>query len=269
MSEASTDPLAGFEHTTATYDGETRPVFRAGDGPGIVVMSEIPGITPSVAGFARRLVDAGYTVAMPSLFGTPGKERSTGYLLSSLTRACISKEFTAMAVGETSPIVSWLRQLAADLHAECGGPGVGAIGMCLTGGFALPMMVEPAVVAPVLSQPSLPLPFGRRRQGDLGVSPDELATIRARVADEPCPVLAMRFTNDGFVRKSRFDRLEAELGAGLVRVEIDSSPGNPHGIGRAAHSVVTEDLVDEEGHPTRAALDQVLAFFAERLAPAS
>ncbi|MEL6982382.1 MAG: dienelactone hydrolase family protein [Actinomycetota bacterium] len=259
------DPLSDFSRTTATYDDETKVVFRAGDGPGIVVMSEIPGITPAVADFARRLVDAGYTVAMPSLFGTPGKERSNLYLVSSMTRACISKEFTCLATGQTSPVIGWLRKLAADLHAECGGPGVGAIGMCLTGGFALAMMVEPAVVAPVLSQPSLPLPLGGARQADLGLSDDELATVKARVADEPCPVLGLRFTNDPLVRVARFDRLRAELGDGFVAVEIDSSKDNPNDIPGSAHSVVTEDLVDTEGHPTRDALDQVMAFFAERL----
>ncbi len=259
------DDLADFARTTATYDGETKTVFRAGEGPGVVVMSEIPGITPAVADFARRLVEAGYTVAMPSLFGTPGRERSNGYLLSSMARACISAEFTCLATGRSSPVTAWLRKLAADLHAECGGPGVGAIGMCLTGGFALAMMVEPAVVAPVLSQPSLPLPFGGRRQADLGIDDEDLAVVKARVADEPCPVLGLRFSEDPLVRPARFDRLEAELGSGFLRVDIDSSADNPHRIPRKAHSVVTEDLVDEPGHPTRDALDRVLAFFAERL----
>ncbi len=259
------DDLSDFEQRSATYDGETKTVFRAGSGPGIVVMSEIPGITPEVANFARRLVEAGYTVAMPSLFGTPGKARSGAYIASSFTRACVSREFTCLATGQSSPVIAWLRRLAADLHEECGGPGVGAIGMCLTGGFALAMLVEPAVVAPVLSQPSLPLPLGSTRQADLGLSDEELATVKARVADEPCPVLGLRFTEDPLVRVARFDRLRTELGDGFVAVEIDSSKGNPHDIPRTAHSVVTEDLVDTEGHPTRAALDQVMAFFAERL----
>jgi len=259
------DELSDFERTSVTYDGETKTVFRAGSGPGIVVMSEIPGITPEVANFARRLVDAGYTVAMPSLFGTPGREPSAGYTAISMARACISSEFTALGTGQSSPVIVWLRQLAADLHEECGGPGVGAIGMCLTGGFALAMLLEPAVVAPVLSQPSLPLPIGAKRQADLGLSEDELAAVKARVANEPCPVLGLRFTEDPFVRVARFDRLRSELGDGFVAVEIDSSKGNPHGIADKAHSVVTEDLVDTEGHPTRAALDQVMSFFAERL----
>lgn len=259
------DTLSDFTETTVTYDGVTKTVFRLGSGPGVVVMSEIPGITPSVADFARRLARAGYTVAMPSLFGTPGKDRSTLAIASSMSRACVSKEFTCLATGRSSPVVAWLRRLAADLHEECGGPGVGAIGMCLTGGFALAMMLEPAVVAPVLSQPSLPLPLGAARQADLGLSDVELATVKARVADEPCPVLGLRFSEDPFVRKARFDRLRSELGDGFIAVEIDSSAGNPHGIPKTAHSVVTEDLVETDGHPTMAALDEVMGFFDERL----
>src|SRR5690349_23632860 len=135
------DALDGFEKTTFTFDGETRDVYRAGSGPGIVVMSEMPGITPSVAKFAQRLVDAGFTVAMPNLFGTPGREVSVGYVMNSITKGCVSKEFATWALNRTSPVIDWLRALARDLHERCGGPGVGAIGMCFTGGFALAMAV--------------------------------------------------------------------------------------------------------------------------------
>ena len=260
------DALADFTSTAVTVDGSTRTVHRLGHGPGVVVMSEIPGITPAVADFARRVAAAGFTVAMPSLFGTDGGDRTPLAVASSITRACVSREFACLAAGRSSPVIAWIRRLAADLHADCGGPGVGAIGMCLTGGFALAMLIEPSVVAPVLSQPSLPFPIGRRRQADLGLDDDELAAVRRRVADG-CPVLGLRFTADPMVPDARFERLRAELGDGFVAVEIDSSPGNTHGIARTAHSVVTEDLVDTEGHPTRDALDQVLAFLDERLRP--
>lgn len=260
-----TDALSDFDRTTVTYDGISKTVFRAGSGPGVVVMCEVPGITPKVANFARRLVDAGFTVAMPSLLGTPGKPRTMPYVMRSITGACVSKEFNVWAMGQSSPVVNWLRQLAADLHQECGGPGVGAIGMCLTGGFALAMMTEPAVVAPVLSQPSLPFPIGSARQKTIDISAEDMAVVRDRVANEPCPVLGLRFTNDRMVGPSRFQHLAEELGDGFVAVEIDSSKSNPHGISEMSHSVVTEDLVDEPGHPTQEALGRVLSFFAERL----
>jgi dienelactone hydrolase len=256
------DPLDDFERDTFTHDGETKTVFRKGAGPGVVVISEIPGITPLVADFARRVVDLGCTVAMPSLFGTPGRPATDGYAARSMLGACVSREFACLATGTTSPVTVWLRALARDLHERAGGPGVGVVGMCLTGGFALAVMVDPVVVAPVLSQPSLPLPVGSRRKQDLGISAEDLEKVRDRIADGAC-VLGLRFRKDPVVPGERFDRLREELGDGFVAVELDGD-GNPDSK-RPPHSVLTEDLVDEPGHETRAALDQVLEFFSDRL----
>ena len=258
------DPLEDFVAHEVTYDGERKTVYRKGEGPAVVVISEIPGITPKVADFARRVVDLGCTVAMPSLFGTPGRPPSAGYAVGSLAGACVSREFATMATGRTSPVTVWLRHLARDLHDELGGPGVGVVGMCLTGGFALAMMVDEEVVAPVLSQPSLPFPVGGARKRDLGISDEDLARVRQRVDEGVC-VLGLRFTGDPVMPADRFARLREELGDGFVGVEIDSSKGNPHGLPTNAHSVLTEHLVDEPGHPTRDALDQVLDLFRERL----
>jgi dienelactone hydrolase len=261
-------PLPGFVESTFSHDGSTHTIFRRGAGPGVIVMPEIPGITPPVAAFAERVASAGFTVFVVALFGTPGRPASAPYAAEQIARACIDREFSALAANASSPITSYLRALCRQVHGELGGVGVGAIGMCFTGNFALALMVDPVVMAPVLSQPSLPFPIGHERRAGLHLSPADLAVVKDRVA-AGCPVLGMRFTGDPVVPKERFDRLRAELGAGFEAIEIDSSPGNPHGIPRTAHSVVTEDLVDEEGHPTRRALDRVIAFFTERLKPAA
>jgi dienelactone hydrolase len=253
--------LEGFDETTFTHDGKTRSVYRRGKGPGVVVMHEIPGIYPAVVSFATRVADAGFTVAMPHLFGVVGRPFSTGYTASSVLGACISREFRVLAARESSPITDWLRALCRDLHASTGGKGVGAIGMCLTGNFALALMVDEVVMAPVLSQPSLPFAVGATRRAGLHVSDEDLAAIKRREV----PVLGLRFTRDRACPAERFARLRKELGDRFEAVEIDSSPGNAHGIPASAHSVVTRDLVDAEGHPTRAALERVLAFFHERL----
>lgn len=258
------NPYPDFTRYDATYDGQTRAVFRAGTGPAVIVIHEVPGLHPQVADFARRVVAAGFTAYMPSLFGEPGRPMTPGYSLRTISRACVAKEFATWSAGKTSPIVDWLRALARDAHAECGGPGVGAVGMCLTGGFALAMMVDDIMVAPVLSQPSLPFPLTRRHRRDLGVDDATLARIRERAADGAW-VMGLRFTGDPMVPAARFDRLRDELGANFIAVEIDSSRGNPHGIPRTAHSVLTVHFVDQPDHPTRAALDQVLGFFRERL----
>jgi dienelactone hydrolase len=177
---------------------------------------------------------------------------------------CVAREFATLALDRTSPITGWLRRLAADAHAECGGPGVGAVGMCFTGGFALGMMVDEILLAPVLSQPSLPFPLGKRRKAAVGVSDADLERLKKRTAEGAC-LLGLRFSADAYAPSERFETLRRELGDAFIAVEIDSSRGNPHGIKRSAHSVLTLDLVDEPGHPTRAALERVLAFLKERL----
>jgi dienelactone hydrolase len=257
-----TGPLEKFTQDTFTFDGETRTVWRAGTGPGVVVMSEMPGITPNVAAFAQRLVDAGFTVAMPHLFGEDGRKLSAGYGLKSMWSGCVSREFSNWALNRTSPIIEWLRALARDLHERCGGPGVGAIGMCFTGGFALAMAVDDDVRAPVLSQPSLPFAIGKSRKRALGLSDADLERVAAR---EDLCLLALRFSGDRMVPADRFQHLREVLGDRLITVEIDSSKGNPHGNPRLAHSVVTDHLVDEPGHPTLDALNQVIDFFKQRL----
>jgi dienelactone hydrolase len=256
--------LKGFDESAFTYEGVTKVVYRKGSGPGVVIMHEIPGITPEVARFGERVAAKGLTAVLPVMFGTPGKPLSLPYALGQMARACISKEFKVLAKRESSPITDWLRALCREVHKECGGPGVGAIGMCLTGGFALSLMVDETVMAPVLSQPSLPFPVTKAHRRALGLSDDELQIVKRR-ANEGCGVLGLRFTEDSMCPKERFATLRRELGQGFEGIEIDSSKGNPYGIKKLAHSVLTADLVDEEGHPTREALDRVLKMFRERL----
>lgn len=258
--------LDGFTETSFSYQGKERAVFRRGSGPAVLVIAEVPGITPAVASFARRVADAGFTAVLPSLFGTPGKEMSTGYALSTIGWACISKEFSTWATNRTSAATDWAKALARHEHEQCGGAGVGVVGMCLTGNFALAMMVDPVVAAPVLSQPSLPFVLTKAHKRDLNLSPEDLAAVKARCDAEPdlC-VLGLRFTGDFMAPHERFARLHEELGDAFVGVEIDSSKGNAHGIAVRAHSVLTEDLVDEPGHPTHDALEQVLDLFRSRL----
>jgi dienelactone hydrolase len=260
----SPDPLDDFTRSDFTGGGFTKAVYRSGTGPAVIVFAEIPGITPQVAAFARRVRDLGTTVVLPQLFGRPGVETSMAAAMRVYARNCVRSEFASFAVDRTAPINAWNVALARSLHAECGGPGVGALGMCFTGGFALAMMIDASVVAPVLSQPSSPVPIGKRRAAALPVSRADLATVRSRV-DAGCAVLGLRFTGDSFVG-TRFDTLREELGDGFIAVEIDSSPGNAAGNPKDAHSVLTRHLVDEPGHPTRAALDQVLGFLRTRLA---
>src|SRR6266404_9684895 len=172
--------LEGYTTFRFTHDGDSKTVFRRGAGPGVVIIHEIPGITPPVERFANFVVDAGFTVFLPHLFGTPGKPVSVGYALEQMVRACVSREFHVLAAGGSSPVTDWLRALCRHAHAECGGPGVGAIGMCLTGNFALALMVDEAVMAPVLSQPSLPFGLTAERRAALHIGPAQLLVAKQR-----------------------------------------------------------------------------------------
>ena len=257
-------PLGDYTEETFTNGGRTRRVFRRGEGPAVIVMAEIPGITPKVVEFADRVVDLGCTAVLPSLFGTPGAPVSNRAGLTTVAYGCVSREFSTWLTGRTSPVTVWLRALAKHEHQRCGGPGVGAVGMCFTGGFALGMMVDDTLLAPVLSQPSLPFPLSKKHKGDLGLSAADLARVKERAA-AGVDVVGLRFTCDPLAPAERFERLRQELGDAFVGVEIDSSPGNAHGFRKSSHSVLTEHLVDEPGNPTRDALDTVLDLFRTRL----
>ncbi len=229
-----------------TAGGTTHPTYRKGSGPGVVIIHEIPGMTSDVIAFADEVVAAGHTVVMPHLFGEAGGPASIGEVAKVFPRLCVNKEFTKLALHETTPVADWLRSLARDLHAELGGPGVGALGMCFTGGFALAMMVDDSVAAPVLCQPSSPLPIGKRRAADLNLSPADLEVVKRRAA-AGCSVLGLRYRKDP-ATGTRFDTLRHELGDNFVAVEFE---------GRG-HSVVTE-------HRQQEAVDRILAFFGESL----
>lgn len=252
--------MEGFTQTTFHDQDRQWPVFRSGTGPGVLIIHEIPGITPQVASFAQRVAQAGFSVMLPSLFGTPGKPYSNGYMGAQMVHACISREFHVLARHHASPITEALRAMAAALHQETGA-AVGAVGMCLTGNFALTLMIDPFLMAPVLSQPSLPFGITASHRAALHISPEHLRAAQGR----GCPVLGLRFSHDVACPRARFDALRAAFGQQFESIEIDSSPGNPHGISRMAHAVLTKDLVDKDGHPTRAALQRVIGFLQERL----
>jgi len=245
----STNVLNGWTKGSFTAAGITHDTYRKGSGPLVVVVHEVPGITPKVAAFAEDVVSAGFTVVMPDLVGKPGKEMSNGYAMSSLVKVCVSKEFTAMARNKTSPIIGWLRALGRSLHQEIGGTGIGAVGMCFSGGFALGMMLDDHMLAPVLSQPSLPFPMGAKRAADLNLSPDDALVVKRR-ADEGCQVLGLRFTGDRLVG-TRFDSLRELLGDAFIAIELPSSKTTDHSV-----------LTEQRDEPS---VQRVISFFREKL----
>ena len=260
--------IPGFEQQALSFNDETRTVYRAGSGPAVIVMSEMPGITPQVAGFARKVAEDGFTVFMPQLFGQPLRPVTSGYVLRTILKGCISREFRVLAGNESSPIVDWLRVLARHAHAQCGGRGVGAIGMCFTGNFALGMMLNAPVIAPVLAQPSLPFAVSKSRRGALHASPQELQAAHDKIEGQGARILGLRFIQDPMCPGERFARMRSEFGDAFEAIELDEKHANPKAP-KPAHSVLTNHLIDAAGEPTQDALLRTLAFLHEQLGAAS
>ncbi len=254
-----------FQPGVFAFEGLERVVYKSGSGPAIIVIHEIPGIYDKVFDFARRLNKAGFTTYLPSLIGQPGRKFTNAYAVESMAKMCISQEFNRFAFGKEAPIANWLRALARHAHEVCGGPGVGAVGMCFSGGFALAMMADSSVIAPVLSQPSMPFRLNKNLKYDIDVNRADIPAIKQHMEDHDVCLLALRFSGDVMVPGDRFKFLKDTFGDRFEGVTIDSSRGNPHGIKAIAHSVLTMDFVDEKNHPTFDALKKVLALFEKQL----
>ena len=257
--------LSGWSAAPFTGGGYTHDIYRKGAGPGVVLIPELPGIHPGVLGLGDHLVDNGFTVAIPSLFGAPGKPKTAGYTVATVAGACVAQEFAAFATNKQRPVSLFLRALARDLNASTPGKGVGVIGECFTGGFALAAAVDDSVLAPVLSQPSVPLPLGAARRRDPGLSESELATVADRCANEGLCAMGLRFSEDKMAPRARFAVLKERLGDAFEVIEIDSGPGNKGGFGKMAHSVLTDEVREVDGQPAYEARKRVVEFLAERL----
>ena len=254
--------LADYVKFSFTEGPWTRSVYRRGSGPAVIVIHENPGLHPLVIRFADRIVAAGMTAFLPVLFGEPGRPVTLSYgLRSTLSNICIRREFNVWFTGKSSPIIEWLRALARKAHAECGGRGVGAIGMCFTGGFALAMMTEPSVVAPVLSQPSLPAAaLSKKSAAGIDAAPEEIACARRRFKNENLSMIGLRFKSDRSFPDARFDTYRREFGGKFEAIELEDADAAP--ADRPPHSVLTVHM--REDGPTKAAEQRVISFFKER-----
>jgi dienelactone hydrolase len=262
---APSSDLTGWRCAPFTSAGRTHDCYEKGSGPGVVLIPELPGITPEVLGLAEHLVEAGFTVVVPSPFGTPGRAATGPYTTGVVGRICVSAEFRAFAVDAARPITAFLRGVARELAGRTPGQGVGVIGMCFTGGFALAAAVDDTVRAPVLSQPSAPFPVSAARRRDPGVSAQELARVKERTINDGLCLLGLRFSEDAAAPAARFATLKARLGDAFEVIELDSRPGNPDGFSKNAHSVLTSEVRTDPPNAAFAARERMVAFLRERL----
>ncbi|MCG5430856.1 dienelactone hydrolase family protein [Mycobacterium sp. MYCO198283] len=257
--------LTGWTPAAFTAHGITHDVYSKGSGPGVVLIPEMPGLHPGVLALGNHLVDHGFTVAAPSLYGTPGAAAMTPAALAVLVRGCVSREFAAFATNAERPVAHYLRALARDLNARTPGKGVGVIGQCFSGGFALAAAVDDSVLAPVLSQPSLPLPLTPTQRRDPGLSERELRIVKRRTETDGLCALGLRFSEDAMSPGERFATLKERLGDAFECIEINSAKGNPDGLGRMAHSVLTDQVRERDGHPAYEARKRMTQFLIDRL----
>jgi dienelactone hydrolase len=257
--------LTGWTASPFSAAGYTYDVYRKGEGPGVVLIPEMPGIHPGVLALGNHLVDNGFTVACPSLYGTPGAPGMRPGMVPVMLRGCVAKEFAAFATNADRPIAHYLRALARDLNEKTPGKGVGVIGECWSGGFALAAAVDDSVLAPVLSQPSLPIGLTAKQRSDPGLSEAELKIVEQRAANDGLCALGLRFSEDPLSPGARFKTLKDRLGDAFEVIEIDSKKGNEHGFGKMAHSVLTLELREVDLHPAYEARKRVVEFLTERL----
>jgi len=216
--------ISGFSEETFAAGGRSLKLFSKGNGPGVILLHELPGLTLETVEFAEWIVDHGFHVVMPLMFGSPLQGTLVGLLKSPIL--CVRREFNNLAQGRSSAITMALRALCRKVHSERGGPGIGAIGMCYTGGFVFAMMMEAALLAPVAAQPSLPL----FQPEALDVEPEKLAIAANRT--DGMRLFGLRFEDDPRCPATRFERLRASLQNGSAsatqRFYSVTVPGKGH-----------------------------------------
>ena len=252
MAAMPIDNYEKSEFTAATREGHSicHDVYQRGSGKQVVLIQELPGIGQETLHLADRLVEAGFRVTMPHLFGPLGKTSIAGNLARVF---CLRREFSVFQANRSSPIVDWLKALCSDVKAKTTANGVGVIGMCLTGNFAITLMADDNVLAAVASQPAMP--FGK--PSALHMSEDEAEAVRTGI-DNKAPIKAYRFEADPMCTAAKFNALESAFNTEKERVEMTVIPGK-------GHSVLTLDFVDEKGHPTHKALEEIITYFGQQL----
>jgi len=267
-------PLEGYAQLRFTAGDFSHTVYHGGERqhPPLLLMPEIAGFSPGLLQFAARLQQARFQVYVPWIFGPFGQRTP----IRNALRLCISREFANLRAGTSAPVTTWLRALAAHISQNNGGGRVGAIGMCLTGAFAIPLIIDPQVVAAVAAQPSVPLSalftmFGVKRSArmrELNVSDGDIAAARARLTSGAAQILAVRNRADRICPPEKLARMQHEFPVGL-EVREYGEPDARNSLGERPHATFTKEYrvaanpTDE--HPSRRAFADLVAFFERHL----
>lgn len=240
------------EFTANSSQGKSivHDVYERGEGKVCVIIQELPGIGLETLRLADTFVERGYKVVLPHLFGPIGKTSVAGNLFRVF---CMRKEFSVFSKNKTSPIVDWMKALCKKVKEDNGVNGVAVIGMCLTGNFAISLMAEDAVLAGFASQPAMPF----QTQNALHMSEDDVTKIKTKL-DAVGPMHCGRFEKDKLCAAQKFDLIKRKFNDGKERIVLHELPGK-------GHSILTLDFVDDAGHPTKQALEEVMQYFDMQL----
>jgi len=237
----------------------------------LLVMSELAGFAPGLLMFADRLVKQGYQVYLPWLFGPFGKRTP----LRNAMRLCISREFGYLRAGVSAPITDWLRALCSHISSENEDRTIGAIGMCLTGAFVIPLIINPVVKAAVAAQPSVPLSLIYKELGiktpdleALNVNNEHINLAKQRLNSGDAHLFACRFKADRVCPPEKLERLRKEFPVNLVVREYGKDNWR-NSLGKRPHATFTKEYritqYADDDHPSRVAFSDLLAFFKEHL----
>jgi dienelactone hydrolase len=262
--------LAGYEQFFFESQGIGHPVYYAGKpgDPMLLLLQEIAGFSPGLLLFAERLTNAGFRVSIPWIFGPFGRRAP----VRNAIRLCVSREFANLREGVSAPIATWMRALAAHLSSSNGGARIGAIGMCLTGAFAIPLVIDPSIAAAVAAQPSVPLSFlhlafgtrARWRMRALNVADATIAEARKRLNAGAARMMAVRCRADRICPREKIERLMQEFPVGLEVREYEE-PDARNRVGERPHATFTKEYRIEPDapadHHSRQAFADLVAFF--------
>jgi dienelactone hydrolase len=251
------DPMSSYSKSSFASDiadGSTvdHDIYERGDGQPVIIMQELPGIGMETLHLADRLNEAGFRVVIPHIFGPLGKVSMAGNFGRLF---CMRRQFHLFERNASSPIIDWLRALCIDVRTRTGTTGVGVIGMCLTGNFAITLMAEDSVLAGVASQPAMPIFVAPK---SLHMTDQEAEKARQALTAKG-PMLAYRFEGDPLCSATKFNAINDRFNdPEKERIKLVTLPGK-------GHSVLTLDFVDENGHPSHDALEEIIVYFGDKL----
>jgi dienelactone hydrolase len=241
----------GYGQDRFASGGIGHDVYRAGEGPAVIVMHELPGIDRATVAVAERIRREGFSVVLPDLLPPLLGRRS---VVLNAPRICIVREFWAFALRYDRPVTAWLQALAAREHERAGGPGVGIVGMCFSGGFALAAATRAPISVAVAAEPSLPFRWRPGAARDLGMPPAAETDLAARSARGEVCVRAFRYEGDPVAPPERMARLKELLGGDVV---VEPIRGRDHPVLDRAVGVGRKGPIAPEPEAVRALTESI------------